>query len=778
VLNLASLAVIDMSNPFDDSFQGDNGPTVGPPNPFDADDALASSSDVVSTNDLDEDEYAAVESAWKYLKDLPYRQIPIYSNVLWELDPEDEDWFAYGLERYPSSALNPSWPRSERMTLLRKTTTTKVSGCPYGGPLASITTPVMSTPTFAKTQITIWTNAGKVLTRIPFPPQSHANYSPSLITTIGFTSRAQLVVVLQDSLCLTYNLRGEPILAPFFILQQPSQGKAISVTQAVVFAGGVAVLAQNQSCALVELLDEHDNLSYSASAPLSARKVTFDTNQHTDVTSSADGIFALVTPLETAEFSRAHGLSYLTLAVLPRHCTSHGHPEVFISTICHSVVVVEARDGSMTDLDCRARMVAPLTHMAFAPNGRFLACFTTSGVLTVVSTDFDVMVLDFDASHSRETSSSSSQPPLDMQWCGEDSVVLHFKNLGVLMVGPYGDWLRFPYNDTSDQVYLVPEADGCRVVTESRVEMLQRVPQATALILRMGSIEPAAILLDAADAFYSKSTVTVLNSDEMVQGMVEQGTLNAAITSCFEAATNEFDIFTQKRLLRAASFGMHISDKKQVNEERMIVGGSTTISEAEQDGEDCENQDPYSLPSRVTRRFVENSRKLRVLNALRHPLVGVVMTFPQWQSIGAIGVVGRLVAMNRPELATSICDYLALPKSIQLFARASKASSFVEQKAQADEHLSDSEIAQGAIMIITKEVVSSAVSPGASASMFRGAYATVALAANKVNKPGVANLLLMLESSVADKVPALIAGGSYADAIAVATTARYELTYA
>jgi hypothetical protein len=81
-------------------------------------------------------------------------------------------------------------------------------------------------------------------------------------------------------------------------------------------------------------------------------------------------------------------------------------------------------------------------------------------------------------------------------------------------------------------------------------------------------------------------------------------------------------------------------------------------------------------------------------------------------------------------------------------------------------------------MIITKEVVSSAVSPGASASMFRGAYATVALAANKVNKPGVANLLLMLESSVADKVPALIAGGSYADAIAVATTARYELTYA
>lgn len=56
--------------------------------------------------------------------------------------------------------------------------------------------------------------------------------------------------------------------------------------------------------------------------------------------------------------------------------------------------------------------------------------------------------------------------------------------------------------------------------------------------------------------------------------------------------------------------------------------------------------------------------------------------------------------------------------------------------------------------------------------MFRGAYATVAMAATKAGRPGVANLLLLLESSVSDKVPALISNGSYVDAMAVATSAR------
>jgi hypothetical protein len=96
--------------------------------------------------------------------------------------------------------------------------------------------------------------------------------------------------------------------------------------------------------------------------------------------------------------------------------------------------------------------------------------------------------------------------------------------------------------------------------------------------------------------------------------------------------------------------------------------------------------------------------------------------------------------------------------------------------------LSESEIAEAAIRIINNAGVSGALfSPSSAAPTpsklgasvnHRGAYATVALTANRVGRKGVANLLLLLETSVADKVPALISTGSFPDAMAVSTAAR------
>ena len=85
-----------------------------------------------------------------------------------------------------------------------------------------------------------------------------------------------------------------------------------------------------------------------------------------------------------------------------------------LSTSDNSVVVVNTVTADMTDVDCRARISSPIVAMTFAPNGRFLACFTQSSILTVISTSFETKVLDFD------TSEGSSAPPLDMKWCGED----------------------------------------------------------------------------------------------------------------------------------------------------------------------------------------------------------------------------------------------------------------------------------------------------------------------------------------------------------------------
>jgi hypothetical protein len=201
---------------------------------------------------------------------------------------------------------------------------------------------------------------------------------------------------------------------------------------------------------------------------------------------------------------------------------------------------------------------------------------------------------------------------------------------------------------------------------------------------------------------------------------------------------------------------MHFAFKDDPSERRAIMGGEPEGAE-----------EGVTLPSSITARFVATARKLRILNAVRNPSVGFVLTSAQYDVITPTGVVARLIATKRPALATSTSKYLSLPKSVQLFARASKAAAFVA----AEKHMSDSDTAQGAIQIIHEKQPSQS-SKGLSSSINRGAYATVAMAANKVGRPGVANLLLMLETSVADKVPALISTGSYPDAIAVATSAR------
>jgi vacuolar protein sorting-associated protein 16 len=714
-----------MNNPFDDSFEETKVTT----NPFD-DDAASSSAPTLNENEstfflggetnINDLQDAPAEASWQYLGDLPYRRIPIYRNVPWEL------------ACFPATALQ-NHRFADPRALLSKTTVTKCVGCPNGGPIAVMTLPLTATGNFPRTELRILTVSGQTLALLEFPPPILSDrYTPADVLDIGFTSRCILMVVLKDSLCLTYDLRGDTVLQPFSILESGSE-----LQLAHVYDGGVAVLAKNKDAAIVELFDKHDdNNEYLAVANRIVRRF----NSATTVKDGVAPYYALVTPL----FPLAKA-GFCAIAVLSRARTLNRHPEVFLSTGDNSVVVVNTVTGQSTDLNCRERIASPIVDMCFAPNGRFLACFTESSMLTVISSSFETKVLDFD------TSEGSSSPPLEMKWCGEDSVVLHWKNLGVLMVGPYGDWLRFPYEGT-DNLFLLPETDCCRVVTDHAVEILQRVPPATALLLRIGSIETSAMLLDASDAHHSGSP----SSDEAALTIVKTGMLDDAIETCTDSATKEFDIPTQKRLLRAASYGLHFKYKADAGGEKsMLVGGPLNGSDSESTG---------LLPSYTTVKFVEAARKLRILNALRNPEVGFLITSAQFDAMTPAGVVARLIAMKRPTLAAEISKYMRLSKSTQLYARASRASAFVEQSS----HLSDSETAEKAISIIN-----GGVDEGDLLSLNRGGFALVALAATKAGRPGVANLLLMLESSVPDKVPALISSGAYADAIAVATTARY-----
>ena len=216
-------------------------------------------------------------------------------------------------------------------------------------------------------------------------------------------------------------------------------------------------------------------------------------------------------------------------------------------------------------------------------------------------------------------------------------------------------------------------------------------------------------------------------------------------------AQGEFDVKVQKRMLRAASYGLHFACKD----------------------ENFRNKTP-GRPSPEAISFVNTARKLRVLNALRKPGTGFAMTSSQYDSVMPKGVVARLVVAGRASLAASISDYLKLGRRVSDYAKAMKAASYVSSSVSRNVNMTDSQVAEEAIRIIRGAKKSTAQSKDhiVASPPSSGMYASVALAAHRAGRKGVADLLIMLEQSPSDKVHALIAIGSYADAAAVACRVR------
>lgn len=131
----------------------------------------------------------------------------------------------------------------------------------------------------------------------------------------------------------------------------------------------------------------------------------------------------------------------------------------------------------------------PFLKVSVSPNGSFLALFTSEGKLWVVSIDFQTSLADFQT--------NSVIPPLQMTWCGSDSVLIHWEDT-ILMIGPSGDYLKYPFEGV---VNIVTEIDCARIITKDKCEIIERVPFVNESIFRFGSTSPGAILYDANDFF-------------------------------------------------------------------------------------------------------------------------------------------------------------------------------------------------------------------------------------------------------------------------------------
>ena len=375
---------------------------------------------------------------------------------------------------------------------------------------------------------------------------------------------------------------------------------------------------------------------------------------------------------------------YTSMAIVPPLLSRSGFLEVMLGTLDNSILVIDEQE--VEDQLLQDRIKAPITKMAVAPNGRFLACYRRDGVLTVMSATFTTKVLDFDT--------KSMSRPLDIAWCGDDAVVLLWRNTGIVMVGPYGDWLNFPYDGA---VQLIAEPDCCRIITSTQCDMLQRVNSATEAIRKIGSTDPAALLYDAMEAFEEGDP----KSDENIRSIAEANQLQDAIQSCINAAAAEFDIGRQQTLLKAASYGKTF----------------------------CSDCDPSD--------FVDTARKLRALNHIRRPEVGIPLTMQQYNRLSSEALISRLTMRNHHLLALRICDLLKLKNERVLVHWACE-----KVKRMTASPTTDEEVAR----LIKKRL-----------SIYgRISYLEIAASAYHMGRRRLATMILDLEQNAADQVPLLL----------------------
>lgn len=268
------------------------------------------------------------------------------------------------------------------------------------------------------------------------------------------------------------------------------------------------------------------------------------------------------------------------LAVREPQYTMSGNVEVLVAVGDEIYVVDEdeaqsirfdepgGEDSEMGNDDYGGSLIGPVQKMIVSPNGKFLTLFTHDGRIVVVGMESKQIAIDY--------SCESALPPQQMAWCGMDSVLLYWDE-DLMMVGPLGDPVHYFYDEP---VILIPECDGVRILSNTSLEFLQRVPDSTESIFKIGSTSPAALLYDALDHFDRRSAkvcrhqkmvysyyslIWLLKSNLFLFCQADENlrlirsSLSEAVESCIDAAGHEFDVTRQRALLRAASYGQAFS---------------------------------------------------------------------------------------------------------------------------------------------------------------------------------------------------------------------------
>ncbi|KAH9852249.1 vacuolar protein sorting-associated protein 16 [Lenzites betulinus] len=522
-----------------------------------------------------------------------------------------------------------------------------IAGCRYGGPIAIMrdTTKVVAlgraAPAFSKAQIQVYSPAGEGLLLF--------SWDQAKIVRFGWTHDERLVVLNEEGVYRIYDLQGE--------YQQHSLGSD---------AGETGII---------------------------------------DARIHETGLVALTGSLTFLEVREWGGGKPLTLAnpglSQPPQSWTVIPPDQMISRHVEVLLSVDATICSVDNLENVDQRISrgPFTHMAPSPNGKSLALLTYSGLLWVVSTDFQRSLAEFDTA----TGVVGAQGEVhQVEWCGNDAVLVTWSHLAVL-VGPFGDTLQYFYPGS---MFTVTEPDGIRIIGPDTCDFVQKVPVSSTSVFRPGSTSPSAILFDAWENFSRRSP----KADESIRSIRPE--LAAAVDECIDAAAREWEPYWQRRLLNAAKFGRSFLDL----------------------------YDPSD--------FVHVGQALKVLNAVRFYEIGIPLSYAQYTQLSPSHLISRLLARNLHLLALRISSYLSLPPDAVLkhwacakILRTKPSASGTGKNAELD--------GEDALCRVIVEKFEKLGGGGVS-------YADIAKRAWEVGRTALATRLLDHETKASDQVPLLL----------------------
>eukprot|EP00127_Corallochytrium_limacisporum_P000610 Clim_evm9s22 gene=Clim_evmTU9s22 len=339
-----------------------------------------------------------------------------------------------------------------------------------------------------------------------------------------------------------------------------------------------------------------------------------------------------------------------------------------IFTHSRQLEIVVAYDSTIYVIDfvnCQDQMLThgPYVQMTLSPDRKLISLLNDTGQMYVTTSDFMTTYSEFNT--------QSKEQPRQMCWCANDAVAAEW-NGSLLIIGPYGDWIKYEY-DPHDAIQLFSERDGLRIISGYGHEFFEKVPSALVNALRIGSAAPAALLYDAAALYHEgnprcdslmrlilfqeDSTTDAKADGEGTSMVVANGTgadsakLTEAVEDCISCATQEWEASSQKKFLQAAAFGKGYMEFY------------------------------FSGP------FVNASKYLRVLNALRHLSVGYPLSYGEFQDLGLEAVISRLLERHHHLLAFRICEWMNMDLQGVL-------DHWACLKTQESSALSDDEVAQ------------------------------------------------------------------------------------